>query len=233
MHTGLCVEGAMGMGEPAIAAEADEQATLAGPAAPQQRIVQSDGRRYSLRLEPEFWAALERAAREDGLRLGRLVAGIAKESPQGSNLASRLRLFCLEAAGRRGDRLEGQLLEVSRTSGDTDIGVLVDALPIPALVIGAAGEISHFNSGFGRWFGPGHPQLPGKQFDFFMKLRTQQPFEQIRKAFADRRLGMALGHIMYVSPGRVAAAPCRLVPVQRQPSGSHACLVMLIENRRL
>lgn len=230
MHTGLCVEGAMGMGEPALVAPAEEPTP---PVAPQQRIVQSDGRRYSLRLEPEFWATLERAARDEGIRLGRLVANVAKNAVAGSNLASRLRLFCLESASRRSDQLLTQLQEASRTSGDTDIGVLVEALPIPAIVIGASGEISHFNSGFGRWFGPGHPQLPGKPFDFFMKLRTQQPFEQIRRAFADRKLGMALGHIMYVSPGRVAAAPCRLVPVQRQSAGSHSCLVMLIENRRL
>jgi predicted DNA-binding ribbon-helix-helix protein len=203
-----------------------------GDGGPQQRIVQADGRRYSLRLEPEFWTALERAAKDRGIRLGRLVAGVAKESPQGANLASRLRLFCLNNADQRAGMLEESLQEASRSSGDTDIGVLVDSLPVPALVIGAGGEIKHFNSGFGRWFGPGHPQLMGKPFDFFMKLRTQQPFDQIRKAFAERRMPMALGHIMYVSPGRVAAAPCRLVPVQRQGSGAHACLVMLIETRR-
>ncbi len=200
---------------------------------PQQRIVQADGRRYSLRLEPEFWTALERAAKERGVRLGRLVAGIARDAPAGANLASRLRLFCLDVAERRAGHLQESLQEATRSSGDTDVGVLVDSLPIPAIVIGSGGEISHFNSGFGRWFGPGHPQLLGKPFDFFMKLRTQQPFEQIRRAFAERRLAMALGHIMYVSPGRVAAAPCRLVPVQHQPSGAHSCLAMLIENRRI
>jgi len=206
---------------------------IAEATGPQQRIVQADGRRYSLRLEPEFWSALERAAKDRGVRLGRLVAGIAKDAPEGANLASRLRLFCLDVADRRAGRLQDSLQEATRTSGDTDVGVLVDSLPIPAIVIGGAGEINHFNSGFGRWFGPGHPQLLGKPFDFFMKLRTQQPFEQIRKAFTERRLAMALGHIMYVSPGRVAAAPCRLVPVQHQPSGAHSCLVMLIENRRI
>jgi len=200
---------------------------------PQQRIVQADGRRYSLRLEPEFWTALERAAKDRGVRLGRLVAGIAKEAAPGANLASRLRLFCLDAADRRAGKLHDSLQEATRSSGDTDIAVLVDSLPIPAVVIGGAGEIKHFNGGFGRWFGPGHPQLVGKPFDFFMKLRTQQPFEQIRRAFGERRLAMALGHVMYVSPGRVAAAPCRLVPVQHQPSGAHSCLVMLIENRRI
>jgi predicted DNA-binding ribbon-helix-helix protein len=210
---------------------ADDGIALAG--GPQQRIVQADGRRYSLRLEPEFWTALERAAKERSVRLGRLVAGIAKDAPEGANLASRLRLFCLDVADRRATQLHDSLQEATRSSGDTDIGVLVDSLPIPAIVIGSGGEINHFNSGFGRWFGPGHPQLLGKPFDFFMKLRTQQPFEQIRRAFADRRLAMALGHIMYVSPGRVAAAPCRLVPVQHQASGAHSCLVMLIENRRI
>ena len=64
--------------EPVAAAQA-AGTDIAEATGPQQRIVQADGRRYSLRLEPEFWSALERAAKDRGVRLGRLVGvGVAE-----------------------------------------------------------------------------------------------------------------------------------------------------------
>ncbi len=54
------------------------------------------GHRTSLALEPEFWAALEQAARESGKPLARLVAEIDKsraDSPEKSGLASAVRVW--------------------------------------------------------------------------------------------------------------------------------------------
>ena len=57
------------------------------------------GHRTSLSLEPEFWAALEAAARVRGVSLARLVGEIDRERA-GRNLSSAIRVFLLADAGR-------------------------------------------------------------------------------------------------------------------------------------
>lgn len=216
--------------EPATPEELEDDAGSAD--SPIHRIVQAKGRRFSLRLEGAYWAALDRAAQEQGVRVGKLVADIARDMPADANLASRVRLFCLAEGERRAASLERSLAEQEARGGDTDVVGLVDALPIPALLITAAGNVGHLNAGFGRWFGSGHAHLLGRPLDHFLKLRTQLPMEQVRRSFANRASGLALGHLMYVSPGRVAAAPCRIVPVQQRDHGQFAMLIMLVEGRK-
>lgn len=71
-----------------------------------KRSVTLGGHRTSILLEPQFWDAIERAARLRGVSLARLIAGIdadrvKDESAEG--LASALRVFALqEASGARG-----------------------------------------------------------------------------------------------------------------------------------
>ena len=64
-----------------------------------KRSVTIAGHRTSLSLEPEFWAALEAAARARGLSLARLVGEIDRERA-GRNLSSAIRVFLLADAGR-------------------------------------------------------------------------------------------------------------------------------------
>lgn len=73
----------------------------------EQRVLQLDGKRYSLRLECEFWSALEAIARRRKLRLNRLVAGIASSRPPESNLSSMLRVYCLGEVERAAGALGG------------------------------------------------------------------------------------------------------------------------------
>lgn len=65
----------------------------------QKRSMRIAGHRTSLALELQFWAALERIARDRGVSLPSLIASIdevrAKESPEAS-LASAVRVFVLE-----------------------------------------------------------------------------------------------------------------------------------------
>lgn len=59
------------------------------------------GHKTSLALEPEFWAALEREAREEALPLARLVAKIDSERDRrapGRSLASAVRVWLLTRA---------------------------------------------------------------------------------------------------------------------------------------
>ena len=63
----------------------------------QKRSITIAGHRTSVALEPEFWAALDRAAAARGFPLARLVAEIDEARGQG-NLASALRVFVLAEA---------------------------------------------------------------------------------------------------------------------------------------
>jgi len=64
-----------------------------------KRSISIAGHRTSLSLEPEFWAALDAAARARGLSLARLVGEIDRERA-GRNLSSAIRVFLLAEAGR-------------------------------------------------------------------------------------------------------------------------------------
>ncbi|HBK90747.1 MAG TPA: aryl-sulfate sulfotransferase [Parvularcula sp.] len=72
-----------------------------------KRSVTLNGHRTSILLEPEFWDAIERAARTRAVSLSRLIAEIdagrvKNESAEG--LASALRVFALkESSGARGE----------------------------------------------------------------------------------------------------------------------------------
>ncbi len=60
-----------------------------------QRILQADGRRYSVRLEVPFWTCIEMMAAGRQCRMNVLVASIA-EASEGPNLSSALRVACIE-----------------------------------------------------------------------------------------------------------------------------------------
>jgi predicted DNA-binding ribbon-helix-helix protein len=65
----------------------------------QKRSMRIAGHRTSLALEPQFWSALERIARERGASMPLLIASIderrGKDAPEAS-LASAVRVFVLE-----------------------------------------------------------------------------------------------------------------------------------------
>ena len=70
-----------------------------------KRSISIKGHRTSILLEPEFWAALERAAKSRRLTLPALVAELdearMKKSPP-AGLASALRVFALAFSERSG-----------------------------------------------------------------------------------------------------------------------------------
>ena len=63
------------------------------------------GHRTSLALEPAFWAALDRAAADEGVSLAGLIARIdAARMATGTPLASAARVWVLERAQADRDR---------------------------------------------------------------------------------------------------------------------------------
>ncbi|MBU6448576.1 MAG: ribbon-helix-helix domain-containing protein [Rhodospirillales bacterium] len=61
----------------------------------EKRSFSLSGHRTSVALEPEFWAALDEAAKRDGITLSGLVTRIDSERADGNPLASALRVFAL------------------------------------------------------------------------------------------------------------------------------------------
>lgn len=199
----------------------------------QQRIVQADGRRYSLKLEPSFWAALTDAAERRGVRLGRLVADLAAAlPPDGGNLASHLRVFCLAEAERAVAAAEEAGRRSQLAGGATDVDTLVEQCPAPCLVLAVDRRILRANDGFSRWYGPAAANLAGKSFDHFFKLRTTQSLDALLRSFAAGDAAFAKAHLLYVVPGRVVAAPARLMPVARRAADDFALLLMVAETAK-
>jgi predicted DNA-binding ribbon-helix-helix protein len=195
--------------------------------AAKQRILQADGRRYSLKLEPAFWSALADAARDRGIKLGRLVADLAAQVPRGANLASQLRLFCLAEASRRRQEAEDVARRAGLSSGSTDVDTLVEISPAPCLLMGRDRRILRANAAFGGWYGSAFVNLPGKVLDHFFKLRMDTGYEALIAAFGAGQINASRAHLVYVAPGRVVAASARLMPVARSGPNDFLILIML------
>jgi hypothetical protein len=90
-------------------------------------------------------------------------------------------------------------------------------------------RILRTNDGFARWYGPAAVNLAGKPLDHFFKLRTVQPLETLLRGFAAGDIPAVRAHLLYVVPGRVVAAPARLMPVARRASDDFALLIMVAE----
>ena len=61
----------------------------------EQRSLRLNGQRWCLRLEPEFWAMLERIARREGEPLIRLIYRINQHRGPGQGTSSALRCFVI------------------------------------------------------------------------------------------------------------------------------------------
>ena len=196
-------------------------------ASPRQRILQADGRRYSLKLEEPFWDALDAAARERGVKLGRLVAQLAAEPPNTGNLASQLRLFCLAEGQRRVRAASEAATQAGLAAGATNIETLVELCPASCLVMTRERRILRVNQAFGRWYGSAYVNLPGKTLDHFFKLRMTSSYEAVMAAFESGSAQAAKAHLLYVMPGRVVAGAARVMPVARVRADDFSVLIMV------
>lgn len=63
-----------------------------------KRSVVVQGHATSVRLEKEFWAFIDHHCQENQLSLSQLIVSIEKQLEKPGNLASKLRVFCLNKA---------------------------------------------------------------------------------------------------------------------------------------
>jgi len=67
----------------------------------EKRSVSLSGHRTSIALEPEFWAALEAVAAQNGVALVALISRIDETRTPEQKLASALRVFVLKSSLER------------------------------------------------------------------------------------------------------------------------------------
>src|SRR5262249_23215594 len=130
-------------------------ANLTGDLALEHRIVQAQGKRFSIKLEAAFWRGLQDAANDRQIRLNHLVAAVAAQATPTMNLASRLRVFCLA-------NLRARLTSATYAATRTSLLAVIENAPAPCLMLSATQVTVAANRGFRAWFGQGADQVVGR-----------------------------------------------------------------------
>jgi predicted DNA-binding ribbon-helix-helix protein len=172
---------------------------------PKPRIVQYHNRRYSVRLEPVFWRALERLAEQSDVRLGRYIADQAERCP-GGNFSSFLRVHCMLNFE---ERLAEQHLETTHAS----LMAVVQSAPLPGLILSRYRSIIGANPAFLEWLGPVEVAIRGANLTTLIQVRTRLPLNEVWQKMLDGNLKGADARVLYVAPGRVNAAHANFVPI--------------------
>lgn len=188
-----------------------------GIQAPKPRIVQYKNRRYSIRLEPVFWQALESLAEHEGMRLGRFIAELA-EHYVGNNFASHLRVVSMVESERA-------LAQASLLPAQDNILDVVRACASPGLVLSRYRTILAHNDSFVEWLGTPAESLAGANLTTVIQVRTQRPLNDLWLDMVAGNLASADANVLHVEPGRVIAAAAKLLGLHpRDGDGFYAVM---------
>jgi predicted DNA-binding ribbon-helix-helix protein len=191
------------------------------------RIIQYQGKRYSLKLDEIVWQSLEEAAAEEGLRLNQLVASIADGAGGNSTVTGALRLFCLRRSMDRVRQLEDQVRQLSLASRGVPVTVIADACPAPCLVVSRAQAVLHANAAALRWMAVDGKALIGKSIEHYFQIKSTLPLADIVERFARGEAGIFPARIVYLRPGRVIMARANLCPAMIAGPDDLAYLVLI------
>lgn len=158
--------------------------------------------RTSIKLETEFWSYLKEVADGRGIRLSALVNDVAAATPDRTNLASTLRTFSLIHARLRSSSLQAELDRLSLAGNSNDLVRVLEACPLPSLVLDAERQIKQLNRAFALWLNLDAKAATGKRLDNIMILRGPS-MKEMWASLIDGRLGRAGFNATYVSPGKV------------------------------
>ncbi|MEM1400148.1 MAG: ribbon-helix-helix domain-containing protein [Pseudomonadota bacterium] len=174
------------------------------------RVVQWNHKRFSLRLEPIYWRALETQAARRSMGLNALVGRLANSPRQGS-LASRLRTFCLTQAERQA--AEGHISDRQR-----DLLDLFDHSPTAGAILAENGTVRRVNPSFTRRFAQDGTDFLGQSFLRAFRVQTSIPLSRIWDQFGEGRREPHGGRLAQISRGRVTTATVTLHPISaRKP----------------
>ncbi|MFQ5774556.1 MAG: ribbon-helix-helix domain-containing protein [Kiloniellaceae bacterium] len=196
----------------------------AGTQEPKPRIVQYRNRRYSIRLEPVFWQALDRLAERSRMRLGRFVAEAAGRY-RGSNFSSHLRVMCMLEA-------ELGLARASLRPTQSNVMDLVEASFSPGLVLSRYRTIIAYNDGFADWLGRDRAPASGADLTSVIQVRTRRPLNDVWLEMIAGTIASVDANVLHVQPGRVLAAAARFVALQPQQDEEFYAVLWISTGRR-
>jgi predicted DNA-binding ribbon-helix-helix protein len=184
--------------------------------------------RTSIKLEKEFWSYLKEVADERNLRLSALVNEIADATPDRTNLASTLRTFALTHARLRSQTQQRELEQLSLAGNTQDLARVLEACPLPCLVLDGERAIRQLNRSFALWLNLDPRATVGQRLDNIMILRGQN-LKEMWAALADGRLPRGGLNATYVSPGKVRTShstALALAPAEAGRATRRGCVVM-------
>jgi predicted DNA-binding ribbon-helix-helix protein len=184
--------------------------------------------RTSIKLEPEFWSYLKEVADSRAIRLSRLVNDVAAATPERTNLASTLRTFCLIHAQLRWRGLERELEQLNLAGNTRDLPRVLDACPLPCLLLNQDRTIRRLNQAFATWLHLDARGVLGQRLDNIMILRGAN-LKEMWSGLADGRLPRAGFSATYVSPGKVRTSQAMIVALASGEGGGAArrgCVVL-------
>ena len=158
--------------------------------------------RTSIKLEKEFWSYLKEVAGERNLRLSGLVNEVADATPERTNLASTLRTFALSTPDCAARPLQRELDRLSLAGNTQDLVKVLEACPLPCLVLDAERQIRQLNRSFALWLNLDPRATVGQRLDNIMILRGQS-LKEMWAGLGDGRLTRGALNATYVSPGKV------------------------------
>jgi predicted DNA-binding ribbon-helix-helix protein len=170
--------------------------------------------RTSIKLEPEFWGYLKEVADSRGIRVSRLVNDVAAATPERTNLASTLRTFCLIHAQLRWRGLERELEQLNLAGNTQDLPRVLDACPLPCLLLSADRTVKRLNQAFAAWLHVDGRGVLGQRLDNIMILRGAEMPALWQRVFGDG--GKGRFNATYVSPGKVRTAQALAIGLSPQ-----------------
>ena len=195
-----------------------------GIQAPKPRIVQYQNRRYSIRLEPVFWQALESLAEREDMRLGRFIAELA-ERYTGNNFASHLRVISMVESERA-------LARASLLPTQDNILDVVRACASPGLVLSRYRTILAHNDSFVEWLGTPAESLAGADLTTVIQVRTRRPLNDLWLDMVAGNLASADSNGLHVEPGRVIAAAAKLLGLHPRDGDGFYAVMWLSATRK-
>jgi predicted DNA-binding ribbon-helix-helix protein len=183
--------------------------------------------RTSIKLEPEFWSYLKEVAESRSIRLSRLVNDVAAATPERTNLASTLRTFCLIHAQLRWRGLERELEQLTLAGNTRDLPRVLDACPLPCLLLNQDRTIRRLNQAFATWLHVDARGVLGQRLDNIMILRGPSMPGLWERIFGEGG-GRGRFNATYVSPGKVRTAQALAIGLSSAAATAQAraCLIM-------
>lgn len=181
--------------------------------------------RTSIKLEGVFWAYLKELADERRTRLSSLINEVSSANPDRTNLASTLRTFSLSHAKLRTRNLQAQLDKLALAGNTQDLTRVLEACPLPCLMLDPERAIRQLNRAFALWLNVDPKAAVGLRLDNIMILRAAS----LREAWAglhDGRLLRTNFTATYVSPGKVRTAQAMAVALAAPDGHRRGCAVL-------